>query len=261
MRKGFYNRLANDLTNLGYVEVLDFKPEHRNGVIFFPKEESTNHKHSNYVIIGRVQESLNILFTRYLFKEVDNEYGLSSVDGLNLGEDYYCFVTPYFINNKSQIVGNINRSLHELYGFDLVGYEMAYSFGELGDLKKLEVFPSEGSQHVVSEKSVSTATQQINKEDIAMVVDYDNKTVTKVEQKEDLKEYDFVNPDHYKQFSVEVIDMMVAIYGEEKVADHCEITAFKYKLRMGTKPGQSLERDMDKANWYLNKAAELRSKL
>ena len=125
-----------------------------------------------------------------------------------------------------------------------------------------------------NEKLVSTASQQINSdkdkpvtlkecfkhEDVYVAVDYDNKTATKVEQKEDPKEYDFINPDHYKQFSVEVIDMMVAIYGEEKVADHCEITAFKYKLRMGTKPGQSLERDMDKANWYLSKAAELRSK-
>ena len=70
--------------------------------------------------------------------------------------------------------------------------------------------------------------------------------------------YDFINPQHYKKFSVEVIDMMVAIWGPSKTADHCEMCAFKYRLRMGDKPDQPVERDLEKVNWYLNKAAELR---
>ena len=74
----------------------------------------------------------------------------------------------------------------------------------------------------------------------------------------DTKEYDYINPNHYKQFSKETIDMMVSIWGKEAVATHCEITAFKYKRRVGSKPEQPIERDMEKANWYLNKAKELR---
>lgn len=71
--------------------------------------------------------------------------------------------------------------------------------------------------------------------------------------------YDYINPNHYKGFSKEVIDMMVDIWGNENVATHCEITAFKYRMRMGTKPDQPIERDLEKANWYLNKAKKLRN--
>lgn len=73
------------------------------------------------------------------------------------------------------------------------------------------------------------------------------------------KSYDFVNPNHYKSFSVETIDMMIKIWGKEKVIDHCEMCAFKYKLRLGDKPDQPVERDIAKANWYINKAKELKT--
>ena len=75
------------------------------------------------------------------------------------------------------------------------------------------------------------------------------------------EEYDFVNPAHYQEFSVEVIDMMAAIWGKEVTALHCEMCAFKYKLRAGSKPDQPIERDLDKAAWYLSKAKELRDAL
>ena len=68
---------------------------------------------------------------------------------------------------------------------------------------------------------------------------------------------DPINPAHYKSYSVETIDMMVAIYGKEKVAIHCELTAFKYRMRAGKKGDVSV--CLKKENWYLNKAKELRS--
>lgn len=75
---------------------------------------------------------------------------------------------------------------------------------------------------------------------------------------EQLAEYDFINPDHYKKYSVEVIDMMIAIYGKEKTAAYCELNAFKYRMRMGEKPEQPIDRDLEKEKWYINKAIELR---
>jgi hypothetical protein len=69
---------------------------------------------------------------------------------------------------------------------------------------------------------------------------------------------DHIDPDHYKRYSVEVIDQMVAIYGYQKTATFCELTAFKYRSRMGTKPGQPFERDLAKEVWFLTKADELR---
>jgi hypothetical protein len=67
------------------------------------------------------------------------------------------------------------------------------------------------------------------------------------------------HPSHYNHYSSETIAMMVAIWGKEKVADWCEMTAFKYRMRMGTKPDNSIEQDLKKEQWYLNKAKELRN--
>ena len=64
------------------------------------------------------------------------------------------------------------------------------------------------------------------------------------------------HPTHYNDYSVETIEMMVSIYGAEKVADWCEITAFKYRMRAGKK--HDLKEDIKKEKWYLEKAKELR---
>lgn len=72
-------------------------------------------------------------------------------------------------------------------------------------------------------------------------------------------DYEMVeHPSHYNTYPMETISMMVAIWGKERVADWCEITAFKYRMRMGTKPDNSIEQDLKKEQWYLNKAKELR---
>lgn len=72
------------------------------------------------------------------------------------------------------------------------------------------------------------------------------------------KPYDFINPSHYKQSSIETIDMMVAIWGKEAVALHCDMCQFKYRQRIGNKPDQPVERELEKIKWYENKAKELR---
>lgn len=69
------------------------------------------------------------------------------------------------------------------------------------------------------------------------------------------------HPSHYKQFSVETIDMMERIWGAHNLKTYCEINAFKYKMRAGTKKGQSAEQDLAKAQWYLNKADKLMKKI
>lgn len=40
--------------------------------------------------------------------------------------------------------------------------------------------------------------------------------------------------------------MMVSIYGIEATATWCEMTAFKYRMRVGTKPDNPVEQDLDK---------------
>jgi hypothetical protein len=74
------------------------------------------------------------------------------------------------------------------------------------------------------------------------------------------KAYDFINPDHYKSSTKEVWEMMLEIWGKEKFIAHCEMCSFKYRMRLGLKPEQSVERDLEKAQWYDKKANELKRK-
>ena len=72
------------------------------------------------------------------------------------------------------------------------------------------------------------------------------------------KEYEEVNhPQHYNNYDVEVIDMMERIFGKKETAIFCKLNAFKYRQRMGNKPGQDIAKDLAKERWYLNKKKEL----
>lgn len=81
------------------------------------------------------------------------------------------------------------------------------------------------------------------------------------DEKDKMKEeskYEFVNhPKHYNRYSRETIMMMVNIWGFERAIDWCEMTAFKYRMRAGTKPGQSIEEDLAKEEWYLQTKQDL----
>jgi hypothetical protein len=86
-----------------------------------------------------------------------------------------------------------------------------------------------------------------------------NSDSTPAPQYEDTPPYDYVHPSHYKKNGdIETIDMMIRIWGEERVADYCEINAFKYRMRMGHKPNQTVAQEYKKAKWYEDKAKELR---
>lgn len=71
--------------------------------------------------------------------------------------------------------------------------------------------------------------------------------------------YEHVNhPTHYNSYSVECIEMMECIWGTESAALWCEMTAFKYRMRLGNKPDNPIDQDLAKEAWYLAKAKELR---
>ena len=71
-------------------------------------------------------------------------------------------------------------------------------------------------------------------------------------------EVDNVNhPKHYTNYPIEVIDMMIAIFGKEEVAKYCLINAYKYRMRLGLKNPDHFQEDFDKEQWYLNKYKEL----
>ena len=70
--------------------------------------------------------------------------------------------------------------------------------------------------------------------------------------------YDYINPSHYNSGGKETFEKMIDIWGVEAFISHCEMTAFKYRMRLGLKPDQPIGRDLEKAMWYENKANELR---
>lgn len=68
------------------------------------------------------------------------------------------------------------------------------------------------------------------------------------------------HPAHYNAPGrKECIEEMVDEWGAEQTAIWCEMTAYKYEYRAGTKEGNSAEQDMAKRQWYLDKAKELRT--
>ncbi|MDY6153395.1 MAG: DUF3310 domain-containing protein, partial [Terrisporobacter sp.] len=59
------------------------------------------------------------------------------------------------------------------------------------------------------------------------------------------------HPQHYKNNTYECIDVMLDIFGKEKVLAFCELNSFKYLWRANNK-GTDIQ-DKKKAIWYLNK--------
>lgn len=52
--------------------------------------------------------------------------------------------------------------------------------------------------------------------------------------------------------------MMERIFGTHKTIDWCIMTAFKYRMRMGLK--DDFQQELEKEQWYLQKAQELTNK-
>lgn len=74
-----------------------------------------------------------------------------------------------------------------------------------------------------------------------------------------MSDFDYINPTYYQKSSKEVYEMMIDIWGKEKYIAFCEMNAFKYRMRLGDKPEQPIERDLDKAKWYENMAKQLKN--
>ena len=70
------------------------------------------------------------------------------------------------------------------------------------------------------------------------------------------RETDNVNhPSHYTKGKIEVIDMMLKVFGKEVVINYCDLNAFKYRMRAGYK--NDIVEDINKALWYEKKSKEL----
>lgn len=62
-----------------------------------------------------------------------------------------------------------------------------------------------------------------------------------------------VSPKHYNANGrMECIQEMEVLFGHEAVENFCKLNAYKYFYRAGMKEGEAKEKDIAKAEWYLN---------
>lgn len=105
-----------------------------------------------------------------------------------------------------------------------------------------------GENHTIMFTDENTNVKSVNTE-------YDNSG-----SEED--SYEMVNhPSHYNNYDVEVIEMMKKIWGVIATYNFCQMNAFKYRMRMGTKPGNDILQDLDKEKWYLEQAHILKEEI
>lgn len=68
-----------------------------------------------------------------------------------------------------------------------------------------------------------------------------------------MENYEMVNhPSHYNRYSVEAVEMARRIWGDEALKTAAEITAFFYRMRMGLKPDNSVQQELNKEEYWLN---------
>lgn len=80
------------------------------------------------------------------------------------------------------------------------------------------------------------------------------------DMKQEPVEKDQVNsPEHYTCYPVEVIDMMISVFGKERTASFCLLSAFKYRMRAGKKGYVDI--DLKKEDWFLKKHKEIEKSL
>ena len=67
------------------------------------------------------------------------------------------------------------------------------------------------------------------------------------------------HPSHYnREGAMETIDEMLLIFGVEATYYFCVLNAWKYRSRAYDKNGKE---DIEKSDWYIRKAAELKTKM
>lgn len=66
---------------------------------------------------------------------------------------------------------------------------------------------------------------------------------------------DHINPDHYKVGGIETIDFIESKLTAEQFKGYCLGNVLKYVSRAGHKGSETFERDLNKALWYLARAA------
>lgn len=102
---------------------------------------------------------------------------------------------------------------------------------------------------------LSSYVEQLQKEVSELEKIYNYNTSQEIKPKEDIQKDNVNHPSHYQGTKHECIDIMLDVFGKEKVSAFCELNAFKYQWRANSK-GTDIQ-DKQKAIWYNQKYIEL----
>lgn len=153
------------------------------------------------------------------------------------------YITEKFIETK--LIKNIDEETFiELASyFNQVRNQDFFSFDAYKDYAKIYV-------------KVKKHFEELAQKDLEPLGD----SKTELNEVKSEQKYEMVNhPTHYNNYDKEVIEMMIDIWGPEETAIFCKLNAFKYRLRMGTKPDNDIQQDLKKESWYLKKFHELKN--
>lgn len=109
-------------------------------------------------------------------------------------------------------------------------------------------------------KSISPEVKQLQDEvsNLEKLYNSINPQESTSEQKDSPSKDNVNHPSHYQGSKYECIDVMLDVFGKEKVSAFCELNAFKYQWRANSK-GTDIQ-DKKKAIWYNQKYIELNKK-
>lgn len=109
-------------------------------------------------------------------------------------------------------------------------------------------------------KSISPEVKQLQDEvsNLEKLYNSINPQESTSEQKDSPSKDNVNHPSHYQGSKYECIDVMLDVFGKEKVSAFCELNAFKYQWRANSK-GTDIQ-DKKKAIWYNQKYIKLNKK-
>jgi hypothetical protein len=109
-------------------------------------------------------------------------------------------------------------------------------------------------------KSISPEVKQLQDEvsNLEKLYNSINPQESTSEQNDSPSKDNVNHPSHYQGSKYECIDVMLDVFGKEKVSAFCELNAFKYQWRANSK-GTDIQ-DKKKAIWYNQKYIELNKK-
>lgn len=103
----------------------------------------------------------------------------------------------------------------------------------------------------------SSYVDELEKEvsELEKIYNYNNSQELISKLKETSQKDNVNHPSHYQGSKYECIDVMLDVFGKEKVSAFCELNAFKYQWRANSK-GTDIQ-DKQKAIWYNQEYIEL----